>query len=831
MNLREKQCQPKPTLRISQRNTEIKFTRFTVVLSLSATLGLCIPAVQAADDRFTWTGPSGNWTDATKWTPESGVSGGIPNNGNGMTFDATMVSTGFPGSTVTLKSPNITIDAFDFQSGTITGPGNLGVNKMFTWDRGTMSGIGTTRADGGLELRGNVKTIRDNRSLVIGSGTTGNWTSGDLTLTDSNSRLVNEAAATFNLKANGAGLLGKGLFDNAGKVQLQLSDPSQVMRIANPRFNNSGTVNVQTGLLRIGGGGTSTGSFSAGPDGRINFSGGITNLQENSSVTGSIIDFSRRDGFSGETNVNGNYIVDETNITGKVNFNANNSKTGTLNLNGGDLSGSGILTVEEQARWTAGTQSGTGMTRLNGGLAITGNSSKGIGGDRNIVLSGGQTATWNAGDINVTGNPRITIEQGATFDVRAAGNAIRPLGPTGADSRIDNKGIIDANLANPAQQATINMRLDNSGLVNARSGELRLGGGGTSTGRFVAHENGTINFSGGTHNLGANSSVTGTKVKVSLSGSTSLGVVNVGGEYIVGETELGIGGTANYNVTDPAKSAQTNTLTMTGGKLGGVGNVSVSGKTKFTSGEMNGTGVTFANGGVEFDGQFMDISEGRVLVTGEESNWTSGNIRLQNPESLLFNAAVFNISADGRFMVGMGTLANAGLLNVDISDDEQVTIKSNVVNLGTIDLKGDTLVIGSAPDPTDPTTTFNGNFTNQGIVLFDIGGTISGEEFDVLSVFESAFLGGIFDITLVDGFIPEAGMTFDLLTVTMGAIQLLDGFGLGGPDGDKFIFEIAELLEGGQALRVIAAVPIPAAVWLFGTALFGLFGIGARRSK
>ena len=71
------------------------------------------------------------------------------------------------------------------------------------------------------------------------------------------------------------------------------------------------------------------------------------------------------------------------------------------------------------------------------------------------------------------------------------------------------------------------------------------------------------------------------------------------------------------------------------------------------------------------------------------------------------------------------------------------------------------------------------------------------------------------------------GDTFDILTAKI----IFDiGLSLGGLDGALFDFDIVGLDAGNQALR-LRMVPIPATVWLFMSALFGIWRIGNRKSR
>jgi hypothetical protein len=449
-------------------NQKYKFSIYKVTsqVVLSGTLLIgAIPSVQAADFNCTWQGGAGNWSELN-WN--SGCSGVFPNNG-GSTYDANL-STG----NITLDQ-NIIIQAFNFGGGTLGGNNNLITNDLFSWTGGVMAGTGTTRAEGGLDLSGGFKDIQNGRTLVNASGQTANWTEGDMRLLGGNARLVNEAGATFNIQADGARLLSSGLFDNAGDLFVNLNDSTQSIRILT-RLNNSGTVNVQSGELRLGNAGTSSGSFVGGSNGQLNFSGsGVRTLEAASSITATNVKFSNVDGGGGTTNINGAYDVDNTEVIGNTaNFNAD-SQTGTLTQSGGNLSGNATLTVTGQTSWTGGVMSGTGTTRAEGGLDLSGGF-KDIQNGRTLVNASGQTANWTEGDMRLLGgNARLVNEAGATFNIQADGARLLSSG------LFDNAGTLVVALSEGAEQVTIQPNVVNSGAIDLQQDNLVLGGNYTQT--------------------------------------------------------------------------------------------------------------------------------------------------------------------------------------------------------------------------------------------------------------------------------------------------------------------------------------------------------------
>ncbi len=518
-----------------------------------------------------------------------------------------------------------------------------------------------------------------------------------------------------------------------------------------------------------------------------------------------------------------------------------------FNLAGGTLTGSNNLTVNKTFNWSRGTVSGTGSIRAAGGLELNGSLT--FKDSATVINSAGQTANWSQGNIIMfNGESGFVNEAGANFIVTADDGKMLVLGQ---GAKFDNDGVLVANLSSADSTVTINSQMNNRGLVGVQAGELQLGGGGTSSGSFVAAEQGKISFRG-EHVLQAGSSVTGSNVEFS-----QLGTTTIEGAYNVVSTEFKPGGKANF---DSEGASFTETLTMSGGNLSGTGTgaLLVTGDATFSSGQMSGSGQTIVGGKLDFNGNFAAIRDDRVLLAaGSQASWTDGTILLRDEGSALVvgPTTTFTIEADQGRMFGKGVLGNQGVLQVNLAEGaEPVVIKSNVTNFGSLILQGDNLLIGSETgggeviNPFDnELTLFNGNFIQgeTGTTFIDIAGNISGEEYDVLNIFENAFLSGMFDISL--NFNPNDGDFFDILT----AKTIVDsGLSLSGFSGELFDFAIVDLDTGNQALRLsfspssafepvspaspaspASPVPIPATAWLFLSGLIGVWRSGIRQSK
>ena len=129
-------------------------------------------------------------------------------------------------------------------------------------------------------------------------------------------------------------------------------------------FNNTGTVDVQSGTLSLSGGGTDVGAIYKGA-GTVNFSGGTRTLDSNSSITGNAT-FS-----GGQTTVNGGSGTGLLTVTGGTATFNGAVTTGALAQSGGELNGLATLTATGASAFSGGTQSGSGTTNAQGGAAFS----------------------------------------------------------------------------------------------------------------------------------------------------------------------------------------------------------------------------------------------------------------------------------------------------------------------------------------------------------------------------------------------------------------------------------------------------------------------------
>jgi hypothetical protein len=398
-----------------------------------------IAKAPAADHTATWNGSAGNWSDATKWSIPS-APGTFPNNG-AATYDAVMNN----GSLTVDVPAGITLQKFSIGRGTLTATNPLTLNELLTlstpvpqvsnetlftvlngggvisatggvnWSAATRPGgdgvseisgastalvNGRTQATdviqvtGGMTLHGpGVKSL-NRRAMNHGDGvntSTVTWSEGRFSFSN-NATFTNKPTPVFDNSFNGdlRNLTGTNYFINEGTFTKSAGTGNTDLNIV---FDNKGTVNVNTGTLRINGGGTQTGTFNVPLGSTLQFQGSHA-LNAGVSFTGGGL----KRIISGTTTANA-----------PVTFNE-----GSIDLAGGTLNGPGAITTNCPVTWAPSTISGssaaTDVIHVNNTLFIGGGTGQHFLTNRSLNTAG--TTTWNTlnaffnnnGIINNTGS-------------------------------------------------------------------------------------------------------------------------------------------------------------------------------------------------------------------------------------------------------------------------------------------------------------------------------------------------------------------------------------------------------------------------------------------
>src|SRR5262245_39704055 len=353
------------------RLTLIRCRTLVLMLFMLATLHRT-----AWGDDIAWKNPvSGNWGTPSNWNPaqvpDAADNAIITVSGTytvtlDVTATVTAVTLGGASGTqtlaiganaLTLTGPS-TVDTqgvLNMSGGVLSGGDDLTVNGAFNWSGGTQSGTGTTTigATGTLTIDGEVGLQR----RVINNGTTV-WSAGRIGA--QNGTFTNNNAFSAEGDDSVADFGGSNAFNNTGTLT---KSPGAGSTTVNIPFNNSGTVNVNSGTLVLNEGGIGTGgSFVLAAGKTLRFAGGTHELTAGAVMGAGVVVVQCRGetvtlgatyDIGGSTTVNGGTVS----FTGMV-TNVGNP----LTLSSGILSGSSAVPVTGAFNWTGGTQSGTGTT-------------------------------------------------------------------------------------------------------------------------------------------------------------------------------------------------------------------------------------------------------------------------------------------------------------------------------------------------------------------------------------------------------------------------------------------------------------------------------------
>lgn len=492
-----------------------------------------------------------------------------------------------------------------------------------------------------------------------------------------------------------------------------------------------------------------------------------------------------------------------------------------LAMTGGTLTANSPVDLISPFQWNAGNLSGSGGVTALGGIEIntTAALNRGLYG----LLRNPGTANWYGGVLNWGG----TFENlaGASFNIRGDFSA-----GGGGLGRFVNAGNVYKTAGSGV--ANLGMAFDNSGLVQAQAGTLRLSGGGTHDGgRFEALPGALIELSGGTvlkGNITTLGRVDITGGSLSLGGGVSFtnlagnGVsvsdLNIAaGASFTNHGSLGVAGTLDNagTFTQHHPAAALGALTNSG-SLANLGNLSVLGDVH-NSGALNNMGGLAIGGGLMSSGSFRNDGAGSTTSVSGGPSLISGNFVNEGSLAFLGDVQFSGTGSNlGQIYNGGGTfsvLAGTGFYNQGslIQDGDMFHVLSGAAvtgpgtytqSFGTtwvqgllaagggIDiqsglLKGSGTIEGPvtlgqyarwAPGDSPGTMTVNGNVTLDGYAYLSPGGGNLEIEFDSPTVHDRIVVSGT-------------------LTLHEASIDLVFAPGFAALDGDSF-----EWLSAGQVL-------------------------------
>ena len=706
---------------------------------------------------------SGNWFDAANWTPSRvplttdhvvvNVSGDYAVTINGA---ANIASLRF-GRVVGLYQQNLAVPAGTsltiggtdtnkiYANGTLDLAGNCSAGivqfsggAIWNWTGGTIVS-GDYRVPYGAEFNisgNNDKTLAQRSGLTIAGSTL--WTgSGKIkaaftsVVTNDGTFTVQNDSSYLNSSDGYSQSLPLPLFVNNGNLVKNITTGATVFdfNFGGVAFNNNGTVNVQSGRLALGGGGTSANdSFTAAAGSVIDFNGGAFFFNGNLALSG-----------AGTNRVSGGAVTfnNGTNTMGGAN---------TFEIASGSVNGTNTVAGAGTVNWSGGTIAARLNLQAGIGFNISGDNDKTLA-QRSGLTIAGSTLWTGSGKIKaaftsvVTNDGTFTVQNDSSYLNSSDGySQSLPL------PLFVNNGNLVKNITTGATVFDFNfggVAFNNNGTVNIQSGVISLGGGGAgSNGIFTAAFGSHIDLFAGGHSLTGNLTFSGagsTRVNGgALTFGNSLSTMTAGGTFEVMSGSAGgtntFAGTGNFNWSGGTIAARLNLQANIG--------LNISGNNDKTLAQRSG--LTIA-------GSTLWTGSGKIKAAFTSVVTNDGTFTVQNDSSYLNSSDGYSQSLPLPLFVNNGNLVKNITTGATVFDSNYGGVAFN--QNGTVDLQTGSLAI-------------NGGYTLSGSpqLKLVLGGINPGTQFSREIFAGSATLGGILSVTLANGFSPTNGQSFAIAT-------------------------------------------------------------------
>lgn len=441
---------------------------------------------------YTWTGAiSSDWYNSGNWSPS-----GVPGTGDDVAINSGMVTLGggsvdLAGLVVAGGTLGVSSGASLSLSGTciVNAPGTLNVSGSITLNSnldivGTLIfGVGNISGSSDLIIHGTMIWNSTSAAVTLTGDFTNNGTidiagGANLQTTLMNFGTINQTAnflfgnngrvinlATYDFTGNGDvaySSVNNGGIMNQGTI---LKTGGSLTSDITVNLDNNGTIDAQTGRIKLSGSGIHGGDFNSTSPGYISFSGSTDTLVGGNSFGGS-----------------GMTSLDNSSVFLMANCTATN-----LKMTAGTLFGDGDMTISGAFEWLGGSLGDgahpTGQIALNGTFLIA-------GGDfiRCEVINNA-TTTWTNGSWTMGDLAHFTNY--STMDIQTNSDIFTMGSPNG----IYNYGTITKSAGTTTTQIYPVMN-NNGGTINVQSGEIRLMSGGFNTGDIFISAGAVVGITG-----------------------------------------------------------------------------------------------------------------------------------------------------------------------------------------------------------------------------------------------------------------------------------------------------------------------------------------------
>lgn len=725
--------------------------------------------VSSARATITWTGAGDgtSWNDAANWDSDPSLPG---------VSDDVVIN--LAGSNTIITPANITINSFDLSGDntlilsrnlTTAASSTIGADATLRWEAGVIGGGGVITNSGLIARIGiATTTLQTPGSAIVNDGTIAIEDTGNINVNSGASIINNSIVEIKN---------GGGSFDTATGNSSFINSASGILRktttadqnIFDLSFDNQGgTIDVQMGSIRFTRASTlQGGTYDTTPGSEIILATAVT-------ISGSL-----------GGNDNGQMISATSlivNTTASLNF-ANEG----FSITGGTLGGGGILTNNEKLNFresaTATIQT-SGTSLVNSGT-IT------LSDDGNLNINSG-ASLQNDGLIEIlNASAWIDTANGGSVLVNNAGATIRKAGDTGI-------AIFDVNFDNMG------------GTVEVTSGGLDF----TRAG----------NLNGGTYTAAAGTSI---DFGATFTLSGTLNGAGAGRVFSSGVLSIPVAATLNFTNNGFEKTASTM-------RDGGV--LTNTGQFRHTS-----TSTITLNGGTSFDNDGVTSIEntGNFNIDAGSSFQNDGLFELQNPDGWLDTATAASVFINTSSGILQGDTGGINTVDVEFENAGIIDVVSGTLNFtrgldhqiggliqgnGTIDVTttfthdGDT---GPGASPGILSWTGNWNPNASSSLEIELGGPSPGSgpnNHDLLQVSGSAALDGSINVSLSNGYVPNVGDQFTVMTCDGGCVGSFatlntnDGVGLQViVNANDVVLEITGLTQLNLSAVLAGAQPSMAA--------------------
>ncbi|HUP61702.1 MAG TPA: hypothetical protein VNA69_14925 [Thermoanaerobaculia bacterium] len=684
---------------------------------------------------------------------------------------------------------------FIHTAGTITGDGSLSIFAAYLWGGGTQSGAGDTQlATYNHVFDGAFSAMNINGRDFNVNGTIDYSPVGANVLSINSGAVVTISSAILNLTTDAAiNSDGTGVISNenstvnksggAGKAVIQaiFNNLSPIL-VSSRRLTPNGlffgaSLNITSGQVALNGGGSNEANiFVPNAANAVIFESNTFTLNVGTNTNPADLGLFR---------VNGGTLTLGTALT------LTNVELLAGTINGADLN------ISRKLGWKGGTLLGPGNTTIDATATLAHLAPTLPTFLDNRTLHNDGIVEYEGNGLTLTNNAVINNNAGAEF--RFFGGVI---GNGSGTNVFNNAGTVrKTTIASSAFESQFN----NDGAVDVQAGALTCSFG-THTGSFTAADGMTLSFIGASNTFGPTSSITGSgNVRFNGDFNTFSGTYTLTGN---GSTVIE-GSVVTFN-----SAASTPNLGMGGGTLTGSGAFDITGGTGsfWAGGTISGTGAFNIAAGVMFDMQvnlFGPMTlDGRTITNNGDIRYSppsaltltngasidnNGTFDIQNNTALDMSGATTFIN-DGTFTKSAGggttsfgpaftnnnivTLANGDVaFNGGFTQNGGTTtlaggnLSSTLVDLNAGVLAGNGTITGNVdngaainPGASAGSLTIAGNYTQSGTLNVEIGGTSPGVSYDQLIVTGTATLGGTMNATLIGGYVPSGGETFDPVT-------------------------------------------------------------------